>query len=502
MRSSGLLAARRSLGGPRCSRFRSASPPALALSALEVTEPGTVVSVLAAITAAGALVSRGSRGGDLRSRRRCWRSSRSTSSCSHLDGDELARRRSGRGPRTVGASTGSTTSSRRCCSCPGLLGAELLGSDASCRCRGARPRHRRRELRRCGWRWRARVPGRVPLPVAAAAGRAADAARTWLSRAQPSSCSGSSSSAWTPPRRGEPRDQVDRRAGRLNSRGHRRPARRLCRGSRVHLALGARDRRLDSGLRLGRAAPSALCRPRRGPGRASPSRCSSTTRRGTSRASAPSPRWPCASGQDVRRVLSRLASMRRAVLIVVFRAPPGRLRRRGDRLADRAGGGHAAHGGRRESCGREDVSSDARAAAAATRSRRRRTSGTTGPNLDEALKGKDAGLHPGVDRRPEREDRVRLPAGHHAAGLRLAARVAAGRRPRRLPPADRVIDLRAARAEPGRVPGGSRAQGRGRGFRPAARGGRPLARARSRRWTSCAAGRRSRASRRRSRSRS
>ena len=46
------------------------------------------------------------------------------------------------------------------------------------------------------------------------------------------------------------------------------------------------------------------------------------------------------------------------------------------------------------------------------------TTGTTGPNLDEALKGMSAAADLPVDQRPERDDHPRLPAERDAAELR------------------------------------------------------------------------------------
>ena len=175
---------------------------ALALSALEVTEPATVVAVLAVVTAAGALALapftrepvrvRGCPAGDLPGLPRRARD---------LDGDELAGR------------DRAASRERRA-----LLRLQQPARDARARAgparrlparpappagrRRARPRHRRRELRRCGRRGRARASRRVPLPLAAAPRSAADAAQPRPDRRGRRRARARSSSASTPPSEG------------------------------------------------------------------------------------------------------------------------------------------------------------------------------------------------------------------------------------------------------------------------------------------------------------
>ena len=80
----------------------------------------------------------------------------------------------------------------------------------------------------------------------------------------------------------------------------------------------------------------------------------------------------------------------------------------------------------------------------------------------------------------------RVQGGRRLVVPAVRARKASRRCSRRYLDSQRMIDLSAARARPGRVPRRARAQGRGRGVRRAARRRRALARARSRGSTSCA----------------
>ena len=106
----------------------------------------------------------------------------------------------------------------------------------------------------------------------------------------------------------------------------------------------------------------------------------------------------CGLGHALMRQTAHVVDPRRASTAWVAAEADG----------SRAAGGGGGGGGGAATDGKTlftdgNAATGARPAAPATRSPTRATSGATGPNLDEVLKGKDAAFIKRVDRRPDKE---------------------------------------------------------------------------------------------------